>query len=168
MRRFLLAIPLILFAVGCGNITPTADQTTQNNQEQMQSEAMRQVGLPGITNFTEMKLVKHLYELRDSEITTYSYIPDMNGKLWHLCDSVGFGLPYSVQFSNPEKQVTSMGQGYITMPQAEPNGLFMPASAEGTWVMCGTKKDGTHPIYVEPRVIVSPIKLRAEGEYALQ
>jgi hypothetical protein len=145
---------------GCGQST---DQKTSDQQEQMQQQAMAQVGMPGITNFTELKLVKRLYELRDTEIVTYAYIPDMQGKLWHLCDSIGYGLPYAVQFSNPMKDEHTN----YPMPQAEPNGLFMPASAEGTWVMCGTR-GGTHPVYVEPRVIVSPFKLKAEGEYALE
>ena len=48
--------------------------------------------------------------------------------------------------------------------QAEPNGLFMPPTAEGSWVICGTKDD-LKPVYTEPRVIVSPFRLRAFGEY---
>jgi hypothetical protein len=122
--------------------------------------------MPGITNFTEAKLVRHLYELRDQKILTYSYVPDMNGKLWHLCDSIGYGLPYGVQFSNPEKSTDNRA---YPMPQSEPNGLFMPATAEGTWITCINPNNpgDIAPVYVEPRVIVSPFKLRAEGEYAL-
>ena len=144
----------------------TADKKVQVQQEEMQSQAQSQIGLPGITNFTEMKLVKHLYELRDQKVVTYTYVPDMNGKLWHLCDSFGFGLPYGVQFSNPEKH---RSEGY-NLPQAEPNGLFMPPSAEGTWITCANPNGSgdISPVYVEPRVIVSPFKLRAEGEYALK
>ena len=32
-------------------------------QEQMLSEALNQVGLPDITNFTEMKLLKRIFEI---------------------------------------------------------------------------------------------------------
>ena len=50
--------------------------------------------------------------------------------------------------------------------QAEPNGLFMPSTAEGTWVICAGEKAGDiRPIYVEPRVIVSPFKLHSISEY---
>jgi hypothetical protein len=171
VKKYILLLPLLLVccawdADGCSDTPPTTDKSIQAAQEKTQAEAMREVGLPGITNFTELKLVKHLYELRDTEIVTYSYIPDMNGKLWHLCDSIGYGLPYGVQYSNPEKITQSTSQSYGTLPQAEPNGLYMPPTAEGTWVMCGAK-GSIHPVYVEPRVIVSPFKLRAEGEYAL-
>jgi len=51
--------------------------------------------------------------------------------------------------------------GYVTLPQADPNGLYSPASAEGTWVLCVDHKDNKpKPIYVEPRIIVSPIALQ--------
>ena len=165
MRKNLLIFSLFIgycaWLCSCDNST---DKQIQEKQEQMQQQQLAQTGLPGITNFTEAKLVKHLYELRDQKILTYAYIPDMNGKLWHLCDSIGYGLPYGVQFSNPEKM---MDRG--TLPQSEPNGLFMPATAEGTWITCinPNSSGDIAPVYVEPRVIVSPFKLRAEGEYAL-
>jgi hypothetical protein len=50
--------------------------------------------------------------------------------------------------------------GYAILPQADPNGLFAPSSAEGTWVMC--KDPGgsdVRPVYIEPRIVVSPFKL---------
>jgi hypothetical protein len=155
----------VIIVTGCDQ---SADQKVQQQQEGMQQQAVAQVGLPGITNYTELKLVRKLYELRDQNIATYSYIPDMNGKLWHLCDSIGYGVPYATQFSNPMKEA-NWGTN-VTIPQAEPNGLFMPANAEGTWVTCidPTQKGNIAPLYVEPRVIVSPFKLRAAGEYAAQ
>ncbi len=150
-------LPLCAWESGC----QSADDKVSVQQEKMQSQATAQVGMPGITNFTEMKMIRHLYELRDQTISTYTYIPDMNGKLWHLCDSIGFGIPYATQFSSSQKAT----EHSYPMPQSEPNGLFMPASADGTWVMCGSK-GGTQPVYVEPRIIVSTIRLRAAGEYA--
>jgi hypothetical protein len=73
-----------------------------------------------------------------------------------------------VQFSNAEKHIGGDDRGY-NLPQSEPNGLFMPTTAEGTWVTCINPNSTGEiaPVYVEPRVIVSPFKLKAEGEYAL-
>ena len=163
---------LMCLLSGCNDSAlPMADKQMQVQQEASQREAIRQTGLPGITNFTELKLMKNLYELRDSTLVTYSYIPDMNGKLWHLCDSIGYGLPYGVQYSNPEKHIEGENSNLsYNLPQSEPNGLYMPPTAEGTWVMCAdsSKKMGVNPVYVEPRVIVSPFKLRSSGEYAVQ
>lgn len=154
---------------GCA-ASSSADEQTQDRQEHMQQQQVAQTGLPGITNFTEAKLVKHLYELRDQKILTYTYVPDMNGKLWHLCNSIGYGLPYGVQFSNPEKVTSYHSSNYLTLPQAEPNGLYMPSTAEGTWVTCinPNKPSDIAPVYVESRVITSPFKLRTMGEYAEQ
>jgi hypothetical protein len=146
---------------GCENNTATADRKEQARQEVVQAESIRQAGIPTITNFTEKKLLKWIYELRDQEkLTTYTYIVDMNGKLHFLCESIGYGFPYSTQYSNPEKWInTHLNEGY-TIAQSEPNGLFMPSSADGTWIIAATEQ-GPKPIYVEPRVIVSPFKLRA-------
>lgn len=160
---FILALGL----VACDE-TPTTDQKVQAQQEQLSSQAASQVGVPGITNFTEKKLVRKLYELRDQQIATFSYAVDMNGGLHHVCDSIGYGLPYSVQFTNGEAHYWN-NQGNYNLPQAEPNGLFMPPGAEGTWIICAGEKNGDiRPIYVEPRVIVSPFKLHAISEWQVQ
>jgi hypothetical protein len=148
--------------------SPSSDQQQKQAQEQISQQSNAQVGMPGVTNFTEKKIVRELYELRDKNVATFSYIPDLNGKLWHLCDSIGYGLPYGVQFSNPEKVTHDYVNSYGTLPQSEPNGLFMPPTADGTWVICAGDKGAPTPVYVEPRVIVSPFKLRAEGEYQVK
>jgi len=97
--------------------------------------------------------------LRDQNVATYVYITDMNGKLHKVCNAVGYGLPYATQYTNPMR-ISGDGHGYVTLPQADPNGLYSPASADGTWVLCVDTKSGKpKPVYIEPRVIVSPIAL---------
>jgi hypothetical protein len=153
----------------CDNMTPQSVKDQNAAQEQVSQQANSQVGMPGVTNFTEKKIVRQLYELRDKNISTFSYVPDMNGKLWHLCDSIGYGLPYGVQFTPPDRPVEGRTTGeFIALPQAEPNGLFMPPTAEGTWIICAGDKGAPTPVYVEPRVIVSPFKLAAAGEYQVR
>ena len=164
---FSFAVILAFVFIGCDDNLPTADKQQQAQQEAMSRQSNAQVGAPGIANFTEKKIVRKLYELRDQNIATYAYIPDMQGRLWHLCDSIGYGLPYGVQFTNPDKHVYDGQYNVYNIHQAEPNGLFMPPTAEGTWVICADSKGGMAPVYVEPHVIVSPFKLRAEGEYSL-
>jgi hypothetical protein len=85
----------------------------------------------------------------------------MQGKLIFFCSSIGYGLPYATQFTNPQKIEDKQTQiGYAILPQADPNGLFSPASAEGTWILCkDPNSDKVAPIYVEPRVVTSPFKL---------
>ena len=164
--HILLSSVLLIVCVGCDPTTPTSDQTQRDQQEQLSQQANQQIGMPGITNFTEKKIMKRLYEMRDQNIATFTYIVDMQGQLHHVCDSIGYGLPYSTQFSNPEKG-TWNGSVYATLPQSEPNALFMPASAEGTWVVCASTKGEFTPMYLEPRVIVSPFRLRSVDDYAL-
>lgn len=137
-----------------------SDNVQTQQQETMLKEATGAVGMPAIKNFHERRLLKAILEMRDQEgLTTYTYTySEMTGKLIFLCNSVGFGVPYATQFTNPLKTVTGY-QSITTVAQADPNGLFSPASAEGTWVLCkNPKADETVPVYVEPRVIVSPFK----------
>jgi hypothetical protein len=167
LKRFLLAFTLPLALSGCVEDAPSADQVDTAQQEQQLKQAQQQTGLPNITNYTEKKLAKMLLELRDEQsIPTYSYISNQTG-LYFLCNSVGFGVPYATQITNPEKTETS---GYstgwaVTRPQAEPNGLFMPASAEATWAICDNGKGRIAPVYVEAHLVVSPFKLNSTGSW---
>jgi hypothetical protein len=162
-----ISIVCVLAALlaGCGSSLPTSDETQARQQEQAAQEANAQTGFPGITAFTEKKMVKLLYERRDKAIATFSYAMALDGRLFHICDSIGYGLPYGVQFTNPDKVVNNTSQSFGTLPQPEPNGLFMPPTAEGTWVMCAGPKGEIDPLYVEPRVVVSTHKLRASGDW---
>ena len=72
-----------------------------------------------------------------------------------------FGLPYATQYTNPQHLTYDGPHGGVILPQPDPNGLYSPASVDGTWVLCVDHKDGkAKPVYVEPRVIVSPISLQ--------
>jgi hypothetical protein len=154
MNRFYLMIAVVCAVsfAGCSN---KADTVERNKLESLQEEAVRQSGMPNIVNFTEKKNLKWIYELCDREkFTTYTYLVDMNGKLHFFCESIGYGVPYSAQYVNPEKYYTNS----TTLPQAEPNGLFKPTSSDATWVIAATP-DGPAAVYVEQRIVVSPFKL---------
>jgi len=151
----LCAVVVVSLMTGCNE---TTDSKEREQQEKLQAEASRQAGLPNIVNFQEKKNLKWIYELCDREsFTTYTYIVDMHGKLHFLCESIGYGVPYSAQYVNPEKRVKTMGN-YYTLPQAEPNGLFKPTSSDATWVIAATE-NGPQAIYVEQRIVVSPFQL---------
>lgn len=153
--------------VGCNN-TPTSDQIQQIQQEAILKEGTAETGMPAIKNFQERKLAKQILELRDKEkLTTYTYIvAEMTGKLVFFCNSIGYGLPYATQYTNPEKVVSAYGSDnnwhyvYETLPQADPNGLFMPSSASATWIMCVDPKGIARPTYVEPNIVVSAYQLQ--------
>ena len=153
---------LVMLLQSCKQATPNADSIQASQTKQMQLAATQTVGMPNITNFTEKRFAKMIYELKDQEVTTYTYFVDMNGKLHMLCESVGYGLPASVQYSNPERVLHGSGangRSAATIAQAEPNGLFMPEGLAATFVLCSDGKGGVRPIYSEPELIVSPFEL---------
>ena len=147
--------------------TSTCDNKSSNSilaqkQEAIMQEANRQVGMPNIVNFTQRKQLKLIQELCDQEnLICYAYIvPELTGKPVFLGKCIGFGIPYSTQYTNPEAWQKVYSGNYVVLPQADPNGLFMPASAEGTWLMLiDPKTNDPHPVYCEPRVLVSPFPL---------
>lgn len=145
----------------CGN--KTADAKQRQQQELLQQEASSQTGMPAIKNFRERKLLKDILELRDQDgLTTYTYtFAEMTGKLTFFCASVGYGIPYATQYTNPQKPLHSDYYDSAVIAQADPNGLFSPASADGTWVMCSdpAKSGEVRPVYMEPRIVVSAFKL---------
>ena len=160
MKKLLLVLPLIALLAACGPQQPNSRQIEAAKQEELQLQAVQSVGMPAITNFAEKRMFKDILELRDKNVPTTTYLVGMNNQLTKVCDSVGYGLPYATQYTNPQMRVGSQN-GVVTLPQADPNGLYSPASADGTWVLCVDHKDGkAKPIYIEPRIIVSPFALQ--------
>ena len=156
----LMGIVLICGIAACDD--NTADMKQNAQQEQLLKQSVNVVGMPNILNFQEKRTLKEIYELRDRQIVTTTYLFDLYGHLHKLCDSIGYGIPYATQYTNPD-YITYQNSRSHVIPQADPNGLYSPASAEGTWVLCldkATKK--TKPVYVEPRIVVSPIKLNVK------
>lgn len=160
MKHLMLILCCVMF-VGCGNV-PNADKRQAVETEKRLLEASKNVGMPDIVNFTELRLARDILELRDQEsLSTYTYLVSLEGKLVFLGESIGYGLPYSVQFTNPEVEVYRRANGgFGTLPQADPNGLFMPDGLSATWILLKDPDTGeARPTYVEPSIIVSPFKL---------
>jgi hypothetical protein len=166
MRKLIisiLAMFVILSVLFVGCLEGDADDKQRRQTAQLAAEAQRQTGMPGITNFTEKKFVKYLYELRDQDgFATFTYIVDFNGGLHFMCESIGYGIPYSAQYVNPERYHLNGA----TLPQAEPNGLFTPDGLSATWILCSDGEGGVRAVYSEPQLLVSPFKLKAVGRYA--
>lgn len=152
ISRILSSLAMVLALIGCDASTTKQDR---QRTDKMMEEMRAQVGLPNIVNFTEAKFARQISELRDQSIRTWAYYVDLQGGRHLLCESIGYALPYSVQLTNPEAYLHSGA----TLPQVEPNGLYMPESAEASWVMCSDGKGAVAPIYSETRLIVSPFPL---------
>lgn len=160
MKRFIMLIMFIGLIFSCEENTDTIlEEATESLMEEMNS----QIGMPAIKNFQERKLAKMIFELRDKEdLITYAYIVNLNGDLIFIGKCIGFGLPYSVQYTNPSRIYREYGNGY-SIPQADPNGLFMPQGLSATWLMMIDPETGdARPVYIEPQIMVSPFKLHKE------
>ena len=152
----------VLLPCVIGACSPNPDREQRAQTRELLAESNRQVGMPGVANFTEKRLLRQLYELRDQQdLATFTYVVDYLGRLWHVCDSIGYGMPFSAQFSNPERSITSGA----TLPQPEPNGLWPPTSTSATWVICASPDGAFQPVYVEPAITVSPFRLAAHGSW---
>lgn len=155
MKTTLLAMTALILMSACNH---SSDSEAAKASETLAKQANKTLGMPGIVNFEEKRTLKMLYELRDKRnYRTYTYIVDMHGKLHKLCNSMGYGIPYSAQYSNPEKFIYGSGR---KLPQAEPNGMFMPTSSSATWVLCVDRRGKAKAVYVEPTIIVSPMALQ--------
>ena len=165
MRR--LGVVSLLFMLGASDCEdhPSSDERQRQAQETLLAEGTSQTGMPAIKNFRERKLLKDILELRDQDgLVTYTYVwNEFNGRAVFLCNSIGYGIPYATQYTNPQKVTINGAQTSLAIPQADPNGLFSPPQAEGTWVMCKDPEGkDVRPVYIEPRIIVSPFKIEVK------
>jgi len=170
---YYLTVAVIFAALSsssCDSTQNNSDTIQRNQQEKILADATATVGMPSIKNFREKKLMKDVYERRDQNgLITYTYIfCEMLGKYTYLGESIGYGIPAATQFTNPYKVIaadnggTYLGQSPVIIPQADPNGLFSPASAEGTWiVMYDPVSKEALPQYIESRISVFSYKLPA-------
>lgn len=136
-----------------------ADQIEREATKKVTAQAARAVGQPAITNFYEKRLLKEIYERRDqADLDTYAYVQGLDGTLRCLGKAVGYGVPYSTQYVNPQKPLRGTRE-YTTIPQPEPNGLFTPDGMSATWLQLVGPDGDVHVVYVEPTIVVSPFPL---------
>ena len=164
----LVVIVMSVSVMGCEQMSKSADSQMAEQTASAMKEANAQIGMPAIKNFQERKLAKMIFELRDQEnLVCWAYIVNkMTGKPILLGKCIGFGLPYSVQYTSPSKLVdryggdVDAGQEALVVPQADPNGLFMPTSLSATWLlMINPETNKAQPVYIENEIIVSPFPL---------
>jgi len=154
---FIFVCLIVVLFNGCNDSDPDVVQRRQTKK--LMNEINRQIGMPNIVNFQQKKLMKMIYEECDREnLICYAYIvAKYSGKLVPLGRCVGYGVPFSAQYTNPERYYLNGA----TLPQPDPNGIFMPTSSSATWLLLiDPKTDKPRLVYVEPEIIVSPFPLR--------
>lgn len=173
MKKFInlfVVILLGMFLFSCKGDYTDSDVKQADATRVLMDEAQNQIGLPNITNFQQKKNYKMILEECDrTNLICYAYLQSkLTGKLIFIGKCLGYGVPFSAQYTNPERVVEGdhmlgydlTGINYVmTMPQPDPNGLFMPTSSSATWLMLLDKKGVPHPVYIEPEILVSPFPL---------
>lgn len=177
-----VAVALLALVLVTGACTQKPKQTSNDvdreRQEAVTGDLVNQAGIPNVKNGREIKLVNDLYEMRDQTgLVTFTYTRnDFTGKFVWFCASIGYPIPYAIQRSAPESMQTykvtrenhADDYGVARLPQPEPNGLFSPESAEGTWVRCKNPETGEENfVYSEPKLTTLQWKLpdwQVEGQ----
>ena len=158
MRKVL--ITLFILVIGLSLISCNEkhyEEIQQSQTQQLMDEAIRQIGLPNIKNFWQRKLLKMIYEIADqSDIITYAYtFNQFTGKFRYIGRAIGFGVPFSAQYTNPD-QVVETYRGSVVIKQPDPNGLYMPTSSSATWIILIDENTGDlNLMYIEPLLTVT-------------
>ena len=166
MRRtffiaFLASLFTSLFMVSCYT-RPNSDTITSQRQETLIMQAVAKIGMPAIKYFRELRMMNRILEERDQAITTWTYIwSDYNRCFTFIGTSIAYPIPYSTERTSPQKIVRWSSEHRIAMPQADPNGLYPPSSAEGAFVEMNnpTKVNATGLVYSEPRISTFPYEV---------
>jgi len=169
----IVLVMLLLLLTNCdGSNNKSIDNKKTKQQEISFDDMFNKIKDPNITKWTEAKQLKKIYELRDdSKLICYLYTKsERTGKYIFEGRCQGFGIPYSTQFSNPEKVVNyedELDESLYeepagTIAQPEPNGLFMPTSSSATWIIMIDEKGNTEVQYYESLITVTQTKKRSE------
>lgn len=124
MRRKKIFGFMILCVVVTGILTG-CDGTTSREKaytETLMSQANDAIGNPDIVNFFEKAQLKEIYEMRDDpNLVCYWYaVNNYTGKYIYEGECIGYGIPYSTSYTQPESYYASGG----VVPQADPNALY--------------------------------------------
>jgi hypothetical protein len=160
LTAILTSLVVTIFVMSCYS-RPNSDTITSQRQETLLMQAVEKIGMPAIKYFRELRMMNRVLEERDQTLPTWTYLwSDYNRCFTFIGMSVAYPIPYSTERTSPQKAVR-YGDHRIAMPQADPNGLYPPSSAEGTFSEMNdpTKVNMTGLAYNEPRISTFPYEL---------
>jgi hypothetical protein len=150
MKPIIFAIATIPLLTAC-QIEPSSAQADKTAQEQQTRQAQMAVGMPSVVNFAKRRTLKMAIENQDKMVPTVTYVwSQFTGKMFKVCDSIGYPIPAATQYTNPQ-----MREGWdrpVVLPQADPDGTYSPASADATLVSCVGPDKKIHLLTVEDKV----------------
>lgn len=150
LKLLLVVVCVPLLLAGC---LPDSN-SSQAVVSSQQSIYRKEQPIPFFNFSSQRQELIDIYKAINDSVSTYTYLysPYLN-TLTLICPSISFPIDSATQLDNPSKiSWSSTSQSHV-LPQAEPDGLYPPNSAEGTYVMC-LNNDGTgSPVYSEPNVM---------------
>jgi len=153
MKKLMIVLVAGLALVLAGCLEP-AEREESRSVSSYYSNILKAQPAPQFDYSLERDLVIQLYQIRNSAVNTYTVWWD-HGRIAGACPSIGYGIPYDTQLTNPLKISYAYGVGGV-IEQPEPNGLYSSKNTSATWVMCVGEDGQVYPVYVEPKVVVYP------------
>lgn len=152
---------LFLLLIACWD--PSQRSVEKSAVDKQQAFYLANQPVPTFKFSLERARIIELYQARQTASQTWSLWRSQTGVIEDSCPSSGYPLPYGVQLTAPEVR-EGVSQGAITVPQAEPNGLFTNGvTTTATWVFCIV--DGAiAPTYVETHVTVYTYPIEVDYE----
>lgn len=157
-----LVISSTALFTGCDEEDESNDRKQANQTEQLQQQSSAKLGMPNIKNFYEKQTLKNIMEqCDDSNLVTYTYTKNcMTGKYVFIGQSIGYGIPYGTEYTNPKYDPYPNSDSGVVLPQADPNGLYKAENVNATWVMIiDPQTKQAKPQYIEDNILVSQTKL---------
>ena len=159
LSLFLLPVAVMLGGAdgdGCTAAPRSAASVEQQSQDLQMQQFLRNQPVPSFDWSLERHMLIHLYAARQKATNTFSVVQsEFTGKILWSCPSMGFPLPYATQLTNSLQLIQKNDSGHWydgVVGQQEPNGLFSPPAADGTWVPCVDEKGRITPVYEERKV----------------
>ena len=141
---------------GCTAPPRSAASIEQSSQDLQMQQFLRNQPVPSYDWSLERHMLIQLYAARQKATNTFSVVQsEFTGKILWSCPSMGFPLPYATQLTNSLQLIQKNDSGHWydgVVGQQEPNGLFSPPAADGTWVPCVDEKGRITPVYEERKV----------------
>ena len=166
----LFVVPCLALLVGllaaCGpQATPSeiADQDLVNRQQQIYAQ---REPVPVYDYSLPRAVLIQIYTAKNKATSTYTVFLSNSGVPIYVCPSRGFPIEGGTELTNPSQ--ISYGH-YISgsstysagvIGQADPDGLFHPSTAAGTYVLCTRPNGDIVPIYTEPMVMTFPFEVQ--------
>jgi hypothetical protein len=151
--RKVLVVALFLIAF-VGTFAGSCDDTTavekeRNATNNQMSQLLNSQPIPVFEWSLEREIVIDIFRARNEAVSTWSVVQNpYTGAIMFECPSIGYPIPGGTKLTNPY-QIPGNDWSNTSIPQAEPNGLYIPESSAGTYINCVNENGTVSPVFEE-------------------